>query len=296
MGATRADRLGRVVAPVTVNGQGPFRFIVDTGANRSVLSRQVADRLGLTPSSTGDVHSVLGVTSAPFVRVEALSYQNLRLTGEAMPMLEGAFLAGEQGILGVDSMRARRLRMDFVHDCIEIIPSRGAPRLRSGWITVRGQLRFGHLVVVPARIQNVDVTLFLDTGSNHTLANPALQAALAASSRRLETVEQQMIAYTAGQPVVLENAILLPHMRIGARGEITLRNATAYVNAFHIFDLWGLQDQPALLVGMDVLSQTRELAIDYERATVHFRFDTPEDARLSVVRDVATFTRPREER
>src|SRR5262245_22989425 len=54
-GPTRSDRLGRVVAPVIVNGQGPFRFIVDTGANRSAVSQALADQLGLTPNGVGDV-------------------------------------------------------------------------------------------------------------------------------------------------------------------------------------------------------------------------------------------------
>ena len=54
IGATRSDRLGRVVAPVSVNGQGPFRFIVDTGANRSVLSQGLVERLGLTPEGQGE--------------------------------------------------------------------------------------------------------------------------------------------------------------------------------------------------------------------------------------------------
>ena len=92
-------------------------------------------------------------------------------------MLRGAVLAGEQGLLGVDGMRGRRLRIDFERGCIEIIPSADAPRLRRGWTSVNGQLRFGHLVLVPGRVNGIAVSLFLDTGSNQTLANPALQAA-----------------------------------------------------------------------------------------------------------------------
>src|SRR5678815_1729892 len=68
-GATGEDRLGRVVAPVSINNQGPFRFIVDTGANRSVVSRDLADRLGLVPEGSGEVHSVHGVSIAPLVPV-----------------------------------------------------------------------------------------------------------------------------------------------------------------------------------------------------------------------------------
>lgn len=290
LGSTRSDRLGRVIAPVSVNGQGPFRFIVDTGANRSVLSQQLAEQLGLTSTSTGEVHSVLDVTSAPFVQVDSLRYQNLALGSRALPMLQGSFLAGEQGVLGVDSMRGRRLRIDFVRNCIEIIPAQGAPRLMRDWTTVRGQLRFGHLVVIPARVANVDVNLFLDTGSNQTLANPALQAAVIGSAGQRASVEERTVAYTAGRPVVLENEILVPRMRIGARGEITLRHVTAYVGPFHIFELWGLQEQPAMLIGMDVLAQTRELAIDYERAIVQFRFYPPDTPSVSFLQEATRTT------
>ena len=96
-GSTRTDRLGRVVAPVSVNGQGPFRFIVDTGANRSVLSDELAASLGLRPSGSGDVHSVHGVTVAPLVNVQNLQYGDVSLNAEALPMLSGRVLAGETG-------------------------------------------------------------------------------------------------------------------------------------------------------------------------------------------------------
>jgi predicted aspartyl protease len=124
LGATQSDRIGRVVAQVHVNGQGPFRFIVDTGANRSVLSQALVERLGLQATGVGEVHSVNGVTVAPLVQVNSLHYGDLALGVADMPALQGAVLAGEQGLLGVDGMRGRRLRMDFERNCIEISPAR----------------------------------------------------------------------------------------------------------------------------------------------------------------------------
>lgn len=265
LGPTRADGHGRVVAPVTVNGQGPFRFIVDTGANRSALSSAVAEGLNLVPEGTGEVHSVHGVSTAPLVQVESLRYGELSLGAEAMPMLQGAVLAGEHGLLGVDGMRGRRLRMDFERNCIEIIPSVGARRLR-GWAEIRGTLRFGHLVVIPGSINGVRVNLIVDTGSDSSLANVALRDALNARVRRNRQRLDYVIAHTAGERVVLENAILIPRMMLG---ELEVRNITAYVGDFHIFRLWELLDQPTLLIGMDVLSQARGLAIDYRRGIVY---------------------------
>lgn len=265
-GSTRTDRLGRVVAPVSINGQGPFRFIVDTGANRSVLSDDLAAHLGLTAQGTGVVHSVHGVSTAPLVSVDQLQYGDVSLGAEALPMLSGHVLAGEQGLLGVDGMRGRRLRVDFERNCIEISLSSEARRLR-GWTAIRGEMRFGHLVVIRGSINGIRVNLLLDTGSDSSLANFALRDAMNVRLRR-RLRQEQTIAYTAGQTVVLENAMIIPRMMMG---ELEVRNVVAYVGDFHIFRLWELTDEPTLLLGMDVLSQARGIAIDYERGVVYFR-------------------------
>lgn len=271
MGPTRSDRLGRVVAPITVNGQGPFRFIVDTGANRSVLSQDLADRLGLTPSGTGQVHSVHGVTAAPLVDVVSLQYGGLALNAAQLPTLGGAVLAGEHGLLGVDGMQGRRLRLDFERNCIEIVPSRDARRLH-GWTMIRGQLRFGHLVVVHGYVGGIRVNMFLDSGSDSSLANLALREALNARLRSNRGRIESVISSTVGESVVLNDSIRIRSMRMG---DLEVENITAYVGDFHIFQLWNLADEPTLLLGMDVLSQTRGLAIDYQRGTVYLRLREP---------------------
>lgn len=270
-GQTSADRLGRVVAPVHVNGRGPFRFIVDTGANRSVVSRALAERLGLATIGEGAVHSVHGVTQAPLVSVNSLTYNNLPVSSSTLPMLQGTMLAGEQGLLGVDGMQGRRLRLDFEAQCIEIIPARRAPTLGRGWTRLRGELRFGHLVVVPGRVDNVRVNVLIDTGSNISLANTALHAALAERVRYDRTAEGFARAYTAGDPVVLDTAIIAPNLDIG---ELRITDMLMFVGDFHVFSLWDFQNEPTVLVGMDVLSQARGLAIDYERGSVYFRLRT----------------------
>jgi predicted aspartyl protease len=266
LGSTRTDRLGRVVAPVTVNGQGPFRFIVDTGANRSAVSSELAARLGLAPAGTDEVHSVHGVSVAPVVRVDRLQYGGVSLNAAALPMLGGNVLAGEHGLLGVDGMSGRRLRMDFDRNCIEIVQSSQARRLR-GWSTIEGTMRFGHLVVVRGSISGIGVNLLIDTGSDSSLANVALRDALFERERR-RTRREGTVAYTAGSTVELENSILVNRMTMG---ELVVRNVTAYVGDYHIFQLWGLTEEPTLLLGMDVLSQARGMAIDYGRGTVHLQ-------------------------
>jgi predicted aspartyl protease len=178
-------------------------------------------------------------------------------------MLGGNVLAGEDGLLGVDGMTGRRLRMDFERNCIEIIPSAQARRLRGGWSTIRGDMRFGHLIVVRGSIEGINVNLLIDTGSDSSLANVALREALDARLRRRG---REVVAYTAGDNVILRNAIVVPRLIMG---ELTVRDVTAFVGDYHIFQIWDLIEEPTLLIGMDVLSQARGLAIDYGRGTVH---------------------------
>ena len=138
---------------------------------------------------------------------------------------------------------------------------------RRGWTTIQGELRFGHLVVVQGEIRGQRVNVLIDTGSDSTLANPAFRNQLHGLRVSPERTDYAR-AYTAGTPIVLDTAVLIPRFNIG---EVEVTGITAYVADFHIFRLWGFTDEPALLIGMDVLTRTRALAIDYERATVHFR-------------------------
>src|SRR5690606_4122328 len=70
---TRPDRIGRIAAPVMINGQGPFRLILDTGASRSVITTRVANTLGLllTPESRLMLHGVTGSLAVPAVRLDS---------------------------------------------------------------------------------------------------------------------------------------------------------------------------------------------------------------------------------
>jgi hypothetical protein len=187
---------------------------------------------------------------------------------DEVPILQNAMLAGEQGLLGVDGMQGRRLRLDFEERCIEIVPARGAPVLGRGWTRLRGELRFGHLVVVPGRVDGVRVNVLIDTGSNVSLANRALHAIMAERARHDRTAAGVTRAFTAGEPVVLDTAMIMPALEIG---ELRISDMLVYVGDFHVFSLWGLDDEPTVLVGMDVLRQARALAIDYERGNVYFR-------------------------
>ena len=264
-GAAASDSDGRMVVPIFVNGSGPYRFIVDTGANRSALSVPLAASLGLTPVGEGEVHSVFDVAIAPLVAVQSLRYGSIDLPTQQMPLLNGPVLDGAHGLLGADGLQGKRLMLDFAARCIEIATSAGAPRLRD-WAAIRGSLRLGNLVVVEGRINRTSVHVLLDTGSDTSLANTALVRALEAHTRdRRASLEH---ATSGGHEVALNQAVIVRELTIGP---LIANNVTAFVGDYHVFRIWGLLDEPTLLLGMDVLQQARGIAIDYGRRTIYVR-------------------------
>jgi len=265
-GVTSNDTAGRAVALISINGQGPFRFILDTGANRSVLSQALATRLGLAHSGAGMVHSIVGADLAMLVNVESLSFGAVHLSRGDTPVLDGPMLDGEHGLLGVDGMAGRLLHVDFTKRCVEIYES-AAQIPMQGWLSVPARMRFGSLLMVQGEILGVHVNVLIDTGSNISLANVRFRDALRNVAAR--TIEYHGgHAFTFGRPIVLAQSVWTPRLHLG---DTVVDSVNAYVGDFHIFDLWGLQNEPTLLIGMDVLARSREMAIDYEHGVVYFR-------------------------
>ena len=273
-GAITKDLAGRAVAGISINGQGPFRFIIDTGANRSVLSQALATRLGLPPTGEGLVHSIDNAAPARMVNVDSLSFGALHLSSGDTPVLDGPMLADEHGLLGVDGMAGRLLHVDFTKQCVEIYEDPAKMPLH-GWLSVPARMRFGTMLTVQGEIRGVDVNVLIDTGSDLSLANEKFREALRGVATR--SIEYKGdYAFSFGKPVVLERSVWTPRLNLG---DTVVDNVIAYIGNFHIFDVWGLQDEPTLLIGVDVLARSREMAIDYERGVVHFRQRPRGDAR-----------------
>jgi len=267
-GATRKDSAGRSVALIHINGQGPFRFIIDTGANRSVLSSALATQLGLAPSGEGVVHSIDSEATATLVNLDSLAFGDLRLSHGDTPILDGPMLADQHGLLGVDGMAGRLLHIDFTKHCVEIYESPAQLPMK-GWLSVPARMRFGTMLTVEGEIQGVKVNVLIDTGSDVSLANERFREALrGVAAHTVEYHNGNSHAFTFGRPIVLENSVSIPSLRMGRD---VSSHVIAYIGNFHVFDVWGLQDEPSLLIGMDVLASAREMAIDYEHGVVLFR-------------------------
>ena len=115
--------------------------------------------------------------------------------------------------------------------------------------------------MVAGRVGSVAVKAVIDTGGMHTLGNAALLQAL--SSRRLLSGPSRMSSVIdATENLQIGNVNVAPLI---ALGNAMVRNTIIICGDFEIFRVWGLDDEPALLIGMDVLGTLAEVAIDYRR-------------------------------
>lgn len=271
---TRADRAGRIQVDVEINGQGPFRFIVDTGANRSALAPGVAERLALPYVAGGvvEVHGVTGAAMLPAVQVASLRAGDLLLPSTVLPVLPGDIFGGADGFLGVAGLQAMRLDVDFARDRVSIGPSNGK-RAPDDYITVKASLWQGGLLLVNGRVGAIPVKVIIDTGAERTMGNLKLRTAIVEKSSR----EAEFEATVRGATTDVDEGTYFNAPTI-AIGQVRLLDLPVTFADLHVFELWGLTGEPALVVGMDVLGTLDRFVVDYRRQEFQMKSRGPTGA------------------
>lgn len=259
---TARDLYRRMTAPVLLNGKGPFYFVVDTGANQSVVSREIASALMLPAGPTVALHGVAGVEDTPTVVVTDMRVGQRTEKDVQMPALPQASI-GADGILGLDRLKNQRVTLDFRHHRLNIEHSHYS-ELPPFTVDVAGRQRSGQLTIVDADLAGIQVSAFLDSGAERTIGNPALLELTSLRNPEGKFFEVPVISVT-GRTIPGKIA-LLPVLRLG---EVRLVNITITFAELHVFQIWGLES-PAVLVGMDALSVFDSVTLDFGRADVWF--------------------------
>jgi predicted aspartyl protease len=260
---TLRDRIGRIWAPVSINGKGPFRLVLDTGANRSVVTESTALRLGIPHNAnTVQLHGVTGKAQVPTINVESLEVGDLWLDQQRMPVVQDVF-GGAEGALGTEGLGDKRIFIDFKNDAISILRSRNQDP-GPGFRRVPVKLRNGRLLMFEMTLGGVRTKAMLDTGAQTTIGNNSLREALARRARNAQ--ETQIIGVTLD--VATGHAVNAPPVEIGG---ITISNMRVTFGDLYIFDAWKLTKEPALLIGMDVIGVFDAVVIDYRRKELHLK-------------------------
>jgi predicted aspartyl protease len=265
---TQIDRVGRIVAPVMINGRGPFRMLVDTGASRTTLSPELAQILGLegSPEQTVLLNGVTGAAHVPYVNVSRIQAGDFVLHDTATPIIHAPIMAGAQGILGVAAFKNERILVDFKRDRIEISRSRLYEKPMPGTVSMPAHRVAGGLFAIDAYVGRVKTRIVVDTGGERTLGNLALRDAI---FRRKGAPEVRTTrVYGATMDIDQGEYFYAPPIKLGPA---TLTDVAVIYGDFHVFKVWGLENKPTMLLGMDVIGVLDQLVIDYKRKELRVR-------------------------
>lgn len=258
---TLRDRIGRIWAPVFVEGQGPLRLVLDTGATTVALTHDAANLLGLSIDRSRQVllRGTTGSSVVPQAKVRQIEIGDFLAENQRVILVDDAF-GGADGVLATRLLRDRRIQVEFRKDRIEITRSRGQPA-PAGFSAIPVKFAARQVPWVEAFIGSVKVKAVIDTGAQQTLGNLALRAALIEARRRSIDLRNEGVMGVTGDVQEGQSAGV-PTIRLG---NVRINNARVNFVDLHIFEHWRMLDEPAMLIGMDVIGVLDTLILDYRR-------------------------------
>lgn len=170
-----------IVVPVTINGSGPYDFVLDTGSNHTMLDQKLVDDLALPHGKATTIFGANGSTSLSAVYADSLSIAGATVDGKGLLLFSSTNLRSlapkVRGILGEDFLQNFDVLIDYRHQIIQLESGLGPlaqtlagerlPVQLSG--TWEGKPTFGRLVLI-GRIHELGdnpVSLLLDSGVNN---------------------------------------------------------------------------------------------------------------------------------
>lgn len=261
-----ADLHLRMTIEVSIHGMGPYRFVVDTGSQRTVVSTTLAGELGLAPGPQVRVMGMAGAVHVGTAQVDSIDVGPRSFYDLTVPLLESRNI-GADGILGTDSLQHHRVLLDFTLNTIRIVDPKAPGGSRDFEIVVHARKKSGRLILTNARVDGVRTDVVIDTGASGTVGNRALQNALSRKFRGQSNITATLNSVTGhALPVDL---VVAKKLELGGIG---LANVLiAYADA-PVFTELKLANRPAIFLGMRELRAFKRVAIDFSTRKILFDF------------------------
>ena len=258
--AASSDVANRVTVPVTVNGRGPFPFIVDTGSTTTVMSEVLAAQLSLPRAGSLLVKAATGPAQSLAVHVDSLDVGHRRLADLHTPVLARSNLGG-LGLLGLDAVASQRLVMDFQKKQMLLTAStrRGEDPTA---ITVHAKSKYGQLLLVDCTVEGMPLYVILDTGSELTLGNLTMRSMLMRYRAEYEVEVTGVVGDAVRAPIGQLRSLDIGDVNVTDMG-------IAYADLY-VFDQFGLREKPAMLLGMNILRRFSRVSADFPAREVRF--------------------------
>jgi predicted aspartyl protease len=256
-----SDQNDRMTVPVSIGGSGPYAFLIDTGAERTVISRELARRLALNESGSLLMHSVTGSERVGTVMIPSLNVSTQPVNDVRAPALDEQHL-GAAGLLGIDSLRNQKVTLDFKAGTMTVVPG-DRPGMRAARrdpdeIIVTARRKAGQLIMTGATINGANVDVIIDTGAQISIGNEVLQRRLMGGSLNRKRKEIEIMSVTGDRTQASYTSVREINL-----GGAMIRNMPVAFSAAPIFRTLGLTRRPALLLGMDALRMFDRVSVDF---------------------------------
>lgn len=258
------DAASRMTVPVTIGSTGPYAFIIDTGSERTVISRELAATLGLSPGPDVRMTAMTGTSNVGTMVIPSLNVSKITSKPIEAPALFSAHL-GAPGMLGIDALSGHSLSIDFETNSMTLRPSakRNRESIRNGDIVVRARSVYGQLIVTQAYYKGRRVSVIIDTGSSVSMGNSALRARMRSE---LKTPTPITLTSVTGDSLVADYT-QVTRLDIGG---VSFKNLPIAFSDVAPFKRFGLAKEPALMLGMDALRMFRKVDVDFANREVRF--------------------------
>lgn len=247
----------RMTVPVRIADAGPWPFIVDTGAQRTVISRELANVLKLAPGRDVRVIAMSGTAQSGTAIIPSLSVSTIGGTAIEAPALAAQHL-GAPGLLGIDTLQDKKVAIDFAAQTMTVSPSQRRPGgggpARPDEVVVRARSYLGQLVIADASYRDRPIRVVLDTGTAVSVGNPALRRLFGPLKEAPVTMTSAIGGQLAAQGAVVSGVTV---------GSVEIDNLPIAFADAEPFRQFRLQKRPALMLGMDALSLFRRVEIDF---------------------------------
>lgn len=254
----------RLSVDVQVNGRGPYKFIVDSGADTSAVGLRIAHDLELPLGSPAILNGTTSRDLVDRVRVAQLSLGPTTVSNLELPALREVDLGGE-GLIGIDALEQQRLMMDFDKKLIKVEdaskPFIGSP----GDIVIIARRQHGQLILTEVQAAGLELDAVIDTGSEVTIGNLALRDKLIKGNRdKFVTIDAIGVTGVVAKLQIAKIA----ELRLGP---VVLNDVPIAFADVPPFKLFGLLHEPALLLGTDILENFRRVSLDFRARKVRFQ-------------------------
>jgi hypothetical protein len=273
----------RLSVEVQVNGRGPYHFIVDSGADTSAVGLRIARDLQLPLGTPAILNGMTARNIVDRVKIDQLQLGPSTIRNLEVPALREIDLGGD-GLLGIDALVRQRLMLDFEKRLIKIEDASKPMKYSPGDIVITARRQRGQLILTEVRAASQRLDAVIDTGTEITIGNLLLRDKLIRRRAKIMTVEA--IGVT-GVATKLQLAFI-DELQLGP---VLLRNVPIAFADVPPFRLFGLANEPALLLGTDILEHFRRVSLDFRARKVRFQLRSCTTEGVMISTSPETYTR-----